>query len=454
MKRLVFYLIACYLLLPGLSACNKDDAPFTPTDSIGRVNKWVLDSMKRYYYWADEIPPHPDYRLSPPDFFRSLLSGSDRFSWISDERTVLPPTSVYFRYGFHYAFISVPGYTDGLVGVCTFVNKGSAAEAAGLQRGSCFIKVDGSAVTMENMAAVNLRMNGPAAGPLRITRAEWANGSLAPGAERSLHDGFGTEEAVMFNRVFTQNGKVTGYLYYSTFNEAYDSRLLTAFAKLRRAQATELILDLRYNAGGSVASSAKLAALIAARLRPGDNYAIYAGNRNMGKAPRTLQAVLNTSGSPAGKDYSQLENAQLSLQRVFVLTTRGTVSAAELVVNNLKPYIQVIQVGETTMGKDEAAFMMQQQPWQIQPTVYKLFNAGNEGNYRNGLVPQQPVPALATLPLAALGTAEEPLTAAALRTIYGQDLPGPPVQLRRAPVELIYDAAAEQARHALPVIIQ
>ncbi|RPD38181.1 S41 family peptidase [Chitinophaga barathri] len=424
-----------------------------PTDSIGRVNKWVLDSMKRYYYWSDHLPNHPDYTLSPPDFFSSLLVPQDRFSWISDARTILPPGNAYFSYGLHYAFISLPGYTDGLVGVATFVNQGSAAAKAGLVRGSCFIKVDGNAVTAQNLEAVNTRMNGHGATPLRITPAVWDNGVLTPGAEKSLAADFGMEEGVLYTRSFTENRKITGYLYYGSFNEAYDSRLITAFQKLRNAGVNELILDLRYNAGGSVASSAKLAAMIASGLKATDNYAIYAGNAKLGKAPRTLQAVLNTSGNAVGRNYSQLQTVQLNLQRVFILTTKGTVSAAELIINNLKPYLQVIQIGETTMGKDEAAFLMQQAPWQIQPTVYKLFNASNQGDYSNGLVPQHRITELATLPLAELGTTNEPLTAAALGLIYEHMPPAPPVQLRRVPVKLIYDAATEQARHASPVII-
>jgi C-terminal processing protease CtpA/Prc len=161
--------------------------------------------------------------------------------------------------------------------------------------------------------------------------------------------------------------------------------------------------------------------------------------------------------------YATLQPLCLNLNRVFVLTTRATVSAAELVINNLKPFITVIQVGETTAGKDEASFLIEdyrvpkQVTWKMQPTIYKLFNKNNQGNYAAGILPQYQVEELANLPLTGIGDMDDPLLHKALELIYGNDLPGSFTNLRAPqsfiPVKVRHHSAAEQAT-CIPFIIE
>jgi len=427
-----------------------------PTDSIGRINRWISDSLKRYYYWSDAIPGKPDNTQSPELFFKSLLSSSDRFSWVSNGLDIAPPSNSYFTYGFHYAFVQVAGY-DGLIGVVTDINKGGAADDAGFKRGSYFLAVNGEKISVQNMEAVNLRLKTPSS--VAITPATFENNEWKPAAGIMLYAGYVSEDPVRFTRTFVANGITTGYLYYTSFDENYDNRVIQAINKLRQAGITELILDLRYNAGGSVASSAKLAALISNKLVAGETYAIYAGNRFEGKLGRSLQEVLNTSGNAAGRQYEALRGSQLSLSRIFILTTGGTLSAAELIVNNLKPFLQVVQIGETTRGKNEAGFVIAdyrnppQVAWTMEPTVYKLFNKNNEGNYENGLTPQYVIPEMAQLPLADLGTSGDPLVKKALEIIYGSATPGNYTELRvkQKPIKVIpvYRSVEEPGNSAI-----
>ena len=41
----------------------------------------------------------------------------------------------------------------------------------------------------------------------------------------------------------------------------------------------------------------------------------------------------------------------LGLEQVYILTSSETASASELLINGLKPYINVFQIGEPTVGK-------------------------------------------------------------------------------------------------------
>ncbi len=86
MKRLFFLLLIPFLF----QACDKNDpAPATSTSVNAHVDNWIYENMKFWYYWADDITAEPDSTLAPDDFFASLKSSEDRFSWIEPNFTDL-----------------------------------------------------------------------------------------------------------------------------------------------------------------------------------------------------------------------------------------------------------------------------------------------------------------------------------------------------------------------------
>lgn len=458
--RSFLFILSTVCMLAFSTACRKgaDVEPY-PTDPLGRVNRWVLDSMRQYYYWVDDIPSGYDYAQPTEIFFKNLLSPHDRFSWISNGQDIPAPSNSYFMYGFHYALAEVPGY-NGLIGVITLVNPSGAADRAGLKRGDYFTGVNGATITAATIETVKLQLK---TGPqLTLVPAKWDNNTWTALPEIHLSVGFAAENPVHFTRTLSAGGITTGYLFYNSFDEHYDPQLLQAIIKLKQAGVSELVLDLRYNAGGSVATSAKLAALLAGNLTGGETYVIYQGNRHEGRKVRSLQAVLNTSGNSAGKQYADLQPNCLHLRRVFILATGATVSAAELIINNLGPFIPVIQIGETTAGKDEASFLIEdfrvpkEVNWKMQPTIYKLFNKHNQGAYHNGLAPAYPIPEIAQLPLHPIGEPGDPLLQKALQMIYGDNVPWGFVnlraQVRGIPAKAVYHSAKEQALSP-PVLI-
>ncbi|AEW01206.1 hypothetical protein A4D02_32810 [Niastella koreensis] len=450
--RLITFIVAVSIFM--LSGCSKKDYPggYIPTDSLGIINKWVLDSMKRYYYWNSSINTSPDYSLNTASFFASLLSVADRFSWISDGSSLQPASNSYFIYGFHYALLQLPAGA-GYLGVVTDVSIGSAAANAGFKRGTYFTRVNSEAINSSNLNAITHILKSRL--PITLTLADYNGGAVLEGKEINLAPGFAGENAIQYTRTYSANGIVTGYLNYRSFAENNDGQLIQAITKLKAANINELILDLRYNAGGSVASSAKMVALVANSLTANDVYAIYQGNAQEGMHTNTLQQVLNTSGNTSGRQYSTLQSAALSLKRIFILTTGGTTSAAELVVNNTKPYLPVIQIGAATGGKNEASFLIQDQRvprevyWTMEPTVYKLFNKNKEGNYETGLAPDYAIDELAFLPLADVGAVSDPLIAKAFSLIYGSGpYPAGYANLRQQTqiaVTPVYRSAEEEA---------
>ena len=114
--------------------------------------------------------------------------------------------------------------------------------------------------------------------------------------------------------------------------------LTDAFAALKTAGATELVLDLRYNGGGLVDVAVHLASLIG-------------GTRTNGQV--MLNYVHNDKIGPTLNKTTRFANPEqaLNLQRLVVITTRGSASASELVINSLRPYMPVTIIGDTTYGK-------------------------------------------------------------------------------------------------------
>jgi hypothetical protein len=145
-SKIIAYILLSTALIPG-PACSKKDVPWQPTDSLGKLNKWVYDSMQLYYYWSAEMPAHPDYSLPTQEFFKTLLSPKDRFSWISNRNTVGAPKTSAELYGFHYALAVHPFDAQKLVGVITCVVPGSNASSRGFKRGMLFTAVNDKIIT-------------------------------------------------------------------------------------------------------------------------------------------------------------------------------------------------------------------------------------------------------------------------------------------------------------------
>src|SRR5690606_28107463 len=80
--------LTLFALILNAGSCAKK--PVTEPDPSGEItnadiNKWVLDSMKLWYYWNASIPSNVNLNQSPEVFFESILKRpDDRFSWIQN----------------------------------------------------------------------------------------------------------------------------------------------------------------------------------------------------------------------------------------------------------------------------------------------------------------------------------------------------------------------------------
>jgi len=405
----------------------KDQGTFQHPDSPDIANKWVYDSMKLYYYWAGQMTDHPDYNLPTQDFFKQLLSPEDRFSRISNRSDIGVPKSTARLFGFQYALITHPFNPQQLAGVITLVAPGSdAASRVHLKRGMFFTKVNNRVITKQNMAAIisELESKDNSNAMLQLAVLNATGTALNDSVRVAVQQKYVAQKSVYPTRYFDKNGIKTAYLPYFLCEEKEDALLLQQMQAFKNARINELILDLRYNPGGSVASVSKLAATLVPSLNADNTFITYRGNRHGGTVKLSFKEAVQFSGNDFGKDMNYLKNINQGLKRIFILTSQATASAAELLVNNLKPYIPVKLIGEKTLGKDEAAFNIEdkrdprQVDWVLMPIIYKVADARGNGNYSNGLKPGYDVNEFSRLPLQELGMPGDLPVDKALALIY------------------------------------
>jgi C-terminal processing protease CtpA/Prc len=168
-------------------------------------------------------------------------------------------------------------------------------------------------------------------------------------------------------------------------------------AGFKSQEITDLVLDLRYNGGGSVRNCVELASMITGQFS-NEVFAKQVWNSKLNAY------FLDRYGEESQIDrfVSSLSNGtainSLGLSRLFVLTTSESASASELLINGLAPYIEVIQIGEQTVGKNVGSitvydYIDNQQTknpdhkYAMQPIVLKVANSEGFADYADGLPP-------------------------------------------------------------------
>lgn len=417
MKIKSLYVCAVMVLLCW--GCKKDkNTPDYPEGSNEQINTWILDSLRKYYYWSDALPKKAVLGQAPLSFFNSIRNAEDRFSWLylpSDASTFAISSRA--LYGFDYAIIEEPR-THQVYAVIKSVLKGSPAERYGLKRGDCIRKINGIAWTKDRLTAMEKELlSGRAA---QLTLAKYRDGVFYEDRELNILAGLTPYAQPAISQILENGGKKIGYLYLDDFSAGTVNALLPIFSQFKSAGVSELLLDLRYNSGGEVSEAAALCAMIPTGITAQSPFITYKGNKNGGSRNESIGAAA-TYGHLI--DFNALQQRNLGLSRVFILATAATASAAELMINNLKPYIQLKVIGERTLGKDEASFLIddQRKPkkvvWEMYPIIYKLFNANGQGGYHHGIPPDLQVDEFAELPLLPFGDLNDPLLKTALNQI-------------------------------------
>jgi len=206
-----------------------------------------------------------------------------------------------------------------------------------------------------------------------------------------------TLQTVLDTDILQANGTSVGYLHLSKFLATSSEELAQAFSTLASDGVSELVLDLRFNSGGRISVANELASRIAGIGHDGDVFTTFAFNDKY--------SAYNTSLL-----FETMADS-LELNRVFVLQSEVTCSASELVVNSLRPFMEVITIGQTSCGKPYATSPSYGCGKVANALEIELLNAAGAGGYYDGIAADCPVPEDVSKPL---GDQTEPLLSAAL----------------------------------------
>ena len=104
--RFSYHIAIATLIFCGCSSDEPSlpDGPATEDNVYLEMNKWIYGQMNRQYLWREDLPDSMrcDYNLAPREFFNSLLSAKDRFSYFTTNDSYDPGKNQYTNLGFAY----------------------------------------------------------------------------------------------------------------------------------------------------------------------------------------------------------------------------------------------------------------------------------------------------------------------------------------------------------------
>ncbi|MCB0466355.1 MAG: peptidase S41 [Aequorivita sp.] len=438
MKRKFFIPLLAFSLL--FVSCFKDmDDTFQPASTLD-IQNFIYRGLNYYYLYKADTPELANDAFAnqgeldsflnnyetPEALFDYLLSPQDRFSALfSDFRVIEDALSgISLSNGMEFGLVYYPDNSGNVFGYVRYVLPNTDAEARGLKRGDLFTTIDGQQINSQNY----IDLQSPNSYTIGLATYDGTN-FIPTGETVLLNKTQYNENPVYKVKTFDINGEKIGYLMYNGFIKDYDSQLNDAFAQFKAQGVTNLVLDLRYNGGGAVETATDLASMITGQFNGQVFYKEFWNDDR--QATNAMNGVFDSSISNGSAINS------LNLNNVYILTTRRTASASELVINGLNPYINTVQVGDTTTGKFQASFLLYDAPapifsrqeanpshyYAMLPLVFKTANVAGNTDYGDGLFPQI-VLKEDYFNLGQLGDENEPLLAAALFEIAGRPYNG------------------------------
>ena len=443
-KLIIVFLLSAYIF----QSCQDEDDVAAPTNL--EVNDFIWKGLNLYYLWQADVPNLSDNKFAnqaelnsflkgystPESLFESLLykpeslfpasEAVDRFSWIVDDYLELEGQlqGTTNNNGVEFGLSRKSTGSSELFGWVRYIIPNSDASTKNIKRGEVFYGVNGTQLTVNNYQALLFGSNND----YTLNMADINGGAFTPnGKTVALTKTVLDENPILVNKVIVSGSRKIGYLMYNAFYSNYDSQLNDAFGTLKSQGITDLVLDLRYNGGGSIQTATRLASMITGAFT-GQVFSKEQWNAKIESyfAANDPESLKNLFTDKIGTTPIN----SLNMTKVYILTSASTASASELVINGLKPYITVVQIGDVTTGKNVGSVTLYDSPtfgkedrnpkhrYAMQPLVLKIVNGVGFGDYQNGLEPTFKITeTISTLDV--LGSPTEPLLKLAIGKITG-----------------------------------
>ena len=412
------FIVLLLVTITFFTSCEKSDNYMASEND--EIHLFIWRAMNNYYLWQPNVPDLSDTRFtnigqlyaeysnfsSPRDLFESLRYQPgvvDRFSWIVDDYVALENSlqGINLSNGMEFGLVRYASDATKVFGYVRYVIPGSDAETQNIERGMLFTEVDGVLLTESNYRDLLFNDNTN----YTISLAEFNDGNpVTNSTSINLSKTQLQENPVAIVKTIEDGSNKIGYLLYNQFSSSFDGELNAAFATFQSENITDLIIDLRYNGGGSVTTATYLGAMVTGQF----NGQLYSKEQWNSKVMNALDASVfenNFTNQIVNKDQNQNIILQepinsLNLNRVYFITSGSSDSASELVINSLSSYINVSSVGKKTIGKVQGSVTLydsdnytrtgenlaSNHTWALQPLVLEIKNKDNS-NEPNGIEP-------------------------------------------------------------------
>ena len=383
------------------------------------INDFVWKGLNAYYLWQSAIPDLADRRFSnqnelnsylagfstPKTLFESLLNRpTDRFSWIVDDYIALENSfqGITLNNGMEFGLVRYADTPTNIFGYVRYVILGSDAETKGITRGMLFNMIDGVQLTETNYQGLLFGDNTI----YTVGFADYNVGNpTSNGTTISLTKEELQENPIAVSKVITDGAAKIGYLLYNQFASSFDAQLNAAFANFNSENIDDLIIDLRYNGGGSVRTATYLGGMVTGQF----NSSLFSKQVWNEKVQAAIDPSNFENNFTNQIDHDGINEAihSLGLSRVYFIVTGSSASASELIINSLSSYIDVYLVGTTTVGKQVGSITLydsddytkgnptlsQNHTYAMQPIVLEIKNSIDQ-NEPNGFTPGVTLPGI------------------------------------------------------------
>ena len=367
------WIFFCGLCLLGLLAACKEDDPKPKPDPEAKitlkVNEFIYEGLRSEYLWTSTINwTAIDFKKEkdPHAFFKRLIYKDDRWTSLTDNaeawNQAFAGYSTTFGFDLRFGYI---GYSDSLFAVVRYVYPGTPAARAGLKRGDFLLKLNGGAITVKNYGDLydkpTVVVN---KGILRDKTLKADSIGIAMTAVEMYQD------PILKDTVIVKDGHRVGYLCYTDYTDLSTPELVKVAARFKAAGITDMVLDLRYNGGGYISTARSLCSLLApeAAVMRKERFLLKLWNEEYMNYWRSKEKY-----SELYETFVDTLGVNLNLSRLYILTGKGTASASELTLTGLTPYMDVIQIGDTTHGKfcGGGVLMPKHVWWNVDSSYYR-----------------------------------------------------------------------------------
>jgi carboxyl-terminal processing protease len=376
MKSLL--LMLTFLLL--LQACGGSETVESPIISVDpdvclnqtSMNTALWNYMDDWYLWNESL----DNNTALEDFstLQSLINNIKEHNPIDRYSGVMPKDD------FDNIFVNATniGYGMGVKIdelnnelVVSLVYEHSNAQIIGLSRGDRIIAIND--IDLHQAIATGLFVWSEFWSEIDVSQDVFFTWRTLDGAviTHEMKQSEVTTNTVFATKVLESSAGRIGYLVYNSFIDPSSEDLNQAFAYFKNENIDELIVDLRYNHGGTSRMSNQLASQIGGDIIAGNIYNKPTNNANH----QSDIELFNLNGA---EHY-------LNMSRVVFITTQESSSGSEVLINSLKPYLDVKLVGQKTFGKPVGMRVTQLCDQMVLAITHHNHNADGFGDFFDGI---------------------------------------------------------------------